>query len=193
MYERASRYPASDKQLAPTTLGNAIRRFETYAGDRYQLDSQLLWHNLIAVVPARAVSAVDKARTSVDFFVCLLYGGAVMALLGTLTEIIGNSSTRSIFAILIGVLLSLACYRLAVLSTDEWDASVRAVVDHGRIGLAAAFGLKIPADLAEEQYMWRAVNTLVRREYVYSESKDISLKLRRFKDLPVPHSRAPQK
>ncbi len=38
LYERAARYPAKDKQFAPTTLGNAIRRFETYAGDRYQLD-----------------------------------------------------------------------------------------------------------------------------------------------------------
>ena len=48
-------------------LGNAIRRFETYVGDRYLLDSQLLWHHLTASVPERTVAAVDKARTNVDW------------------------------------------------------------------------------------------------------------------------------
>ena len=33
LYQRAGRYPASDRQFAPTLLGNSIRRFETYAGD----------------------------------------------------------------------------------------------------------------------------------------------------------------
>jgi hypothetical protein len=181
MYERASRYPSAERQFAPTSLGNAIRRFETYAGDRYQLDSQLLWHNLIAVAPPQAVSAVDKARASVDFFICLLYGGAATALLGFVVCISGNVDARSVAAIGIGILISISCYRLAVLATDEWDAAVRAVVDHGRTGLAAAFGLAIPDNLADERYMWRVVNTLVRREFIYSESKDIAVKLQRFK------------
>jgi hypothetical protein len=136
------------------------------------------------------VSAVEKARTSVDFFVCLLYGGATTALLAILVDLTGNGDPRSFFAILIGILISIACYRLAVLSTDEWDAAVRAVVDHGRMGVAATFGLAIPANLAEERYMWRAVNTLVRREYAYSESRDIGLKLRRFKSLPAKSTRS---
>jgi hypothetical protein len=77
LYQRAARYPASDKQFAPTMLGNAIRGFETYAGDRYMLDSQLLWHDLTAAAPHSAVTAVDNARANVDFFVCLLYGSLV--------------------------------------------------------------------------------------------------------------------
>jgi hypothetical protein len=183
IYERASRYPAAERQFAPTTLGNAIRRFETYAGDRYQLDSQLLWHHLIAAAPPPAVNAVERARASVDFFVCLLYGGVATSLLAVVASIVGKSGLRTFIAIPAGVLLAFACYRLAVLSTDEWDAAVRAVVDHGRAGLAAAFGLQIPSNLDDERYMWRAVNTLVRREYVYSESRQIALKLRRFKEV----------
>jgi Aldehyde dehydrogenase family len=58
-------------------FGCGSRRFEMYAGDRYQLVPQLLWHDLVAVAPARAVEAVEKARASVDFFVCLFYGGVV--------------------------------------------------------------------------------------------------------------------
>ncbi len=181
LYERAARYPVKDKQFAPTMLGNAIRRFETYAGDRYQLDSQLLWHDLTAAAPERAVAAVDNARTNVDFFVCLLYGSAVTALLGLSVIAVGEGTARAWTAIAAGVLLAVLCYRLAVLATDEWDAAVRAVVDHGRKGVAAAFGLIVPADFADERLMWRTVNTLVRRAYTYSESKDVAGILSRFR------------
>ena len=38
--EASLRYPAESSQIGPTLLGNAIRRFEYYAHDRYRLDSQ---------------------------------------------------------------------------------------------------------------------------------------------------------
>lgn len=74
LQELLARYPVDEGHLAPTRLGNAIRRFEIYAYDRYQLDSQLLWNELTATAPEQARRQVDTARTSVDFFVCLLYG-----------------------------------------------------------------------------------------------------------------------
>lgn len=173
IYERAARYPAGDKQFAPTALGNAIRRFETYAGDRYQLDSQLLWHDLTAVAPQPAVDAVDQARTSVDFFVCLLYGSTAAALFGIGVVAAGEGSLRSALAVALGFSISAICYRLAVIATDEWDAAVRAVVDLGRVGVASAFGLTVPPNLTDERLMWRAINTLVRRQFSYSESKGV--------------------
>jgi hypothetical protein len=181
LYERAARYPVKDKQFAPTALGNAIRRFETYAGDRYQLDSQLLWHDLTAAAPERAESAVDNARTNVDFFVCLLYGGAITTLCGLGVVAVGQWTIRTWIAIGAGIAIAVVCYRLAVLATDEWAAAVRALIDHGRKGVADAFGLTIPSDLNEERLMWRAVNTLVRRPYTYSESKDVAGILKKFR------------
>lgn len=181
LYERAARYPVEDEQFAPTALGNAIRRFETYAGDRYQLDSQLLWQHLTAAAPDRAVAAVDTARTSVDFFVCLFYGAALTALSGLAITVSGARGTRAAFAIVAGILIAVICYQLAVVATDEWNAAVRAVVDHGRAGVASAFGLTIPANFEDERLMWRAVNTLVRRPYEYSESKNVPDLIKRFR------------
>jgi hypothetical protein len=175
IYERAARYPVKEEQFAPTMLGNAIRRFETYAGDRYQLDSQLLWHHLTAAAPDRAITSVDNARTNVDFFVCFLYGGALIAALGIGVTLSDARSTRSALAIVIGVLIAAICYQLAVIATDQWSAAVRALVDHGREQVAAAFGLTIPPSFDDERYMWRAVNTLVRRPYRYSETRDPSV------------------
>ncbi len=181
LYERAARYPVQERQFAPTALGNAIRRFETYARDRYMLDSQLLWHHLTAAAPDRAVAAVDNARANVDFFVCLLYGGSAMATLGIAVVASGHASVQSGVATAAGIVIAIGCYRLALLATDEWDATVRALVDHGRAGVAAAFGLHIPADFDSEREMWRAICTLVRRSYAYSEERDIAAIITRFR------------
>ena len=53
LYERTARYPEQSGQFSPTAFGNAIRRLETYARDRYKLDSQLLWNHLTAAAPDR--------------------------------------------------------------------------------------------------------------------------------------------
>lgn len=185
VYERAARYPAQDRQFAPTLLGNAIRRFETYAGDRYRMDSQLLWHHLTSAAPERAVAAVDNARVNSDFFVALIYSAAATGLFGLGVVVAGEGDGSVWLAIAGSVVVAVASYRLAVLATDEWDAAVRALVDHGRAGVAAAFGLTVPSDLEQERLMWRAVNTLVRRPYSYSESKDVAGILARFRSGPA--------
>lgn len=172
LQERVARYPVKDSQFAPTTLGNAIRRFETYAGDRYQLDSQLLWHHLTAVAPDRAMESVNHARTNTDFFVAMLYGGVITAASGALA-VPFTAGIVTLPAIPTGLLIAAVSYRLAVMSTDEWAAAVQAMVDHSREAVAAAFGMKIPASLADERLMWRAVNTLVRRPYEYSLGRNV--------------------
>lgn len=60
--ERQRRYPVSDEQIAPTRLGNAIRRVEEYGYQRYRLDSQALWYELTAVAPGQLRRQVDNAR-----------------------------------------------------------------------------------------------------------------------------------
>jgi len=134
LYRRASRYPIDDQQIAPTALGNAIRRFETYAADRYQLDSQLLWHHLQGAAPDRVAQAVDSARTNVDFFVCLVWGMVFSAVVAAATLVSGaQDRTSLIIAIVLGLVGSVSSYGLALVATDEWEAAVRAMVDHGRL------------------------------------------------------------
>ncbi|MET9260273.1 hypothetical protein [Amycolatopsis sp. NPDC004079] len=162
--ERFHRYPLDDRQVAPTQLGNAIRRFEEYGHDRYRLDSQTLWHELNAAVPEPARKQTDDTRMSVDFFISLLYGHLVVAvtaaacLAGGLAERTGLT-TATIAAL---ILLTMLWYRLAVQATDEWAGAVRAMVNLGRHPLAAAFGLSVPREMDDERTMWRLVGELVR-------------------------------
>jgi hypothetical protein len=67
----------------------------------------------------------------------------------------------------VGVLLALAAawYRVAVVATDDWAASVRSIVNLGRVALAQQLGLRAPATLEDERAMWSAVSRLVSRPY----------------------------
>ncbi|MER5402628.1 hypothetical protein [Streptomyces sp. NPDC002599] len=164
--EQLARYPSDDDQLAPTRLGNAIRRFEEYGHNRFRLDTQVLWNELSVAAPEQARRQVESARTSVDFFVALLYGHAVVAALALLALTSAGAERPLLVAtaIVLCALIPL-WYRSAVYATDEWAAAVRAMVNLGRKPLADALGLVLPQQLAEERTMWQLVTRMSRRPY----------------------------
>ncbi|MET7992069.1 hypothetical protein ABZU76_14290 [Amycolatopsis sp. NPDC005232] len=79
-----------ERQVAATRLGNAIRRFEEHGHHRYRLDSQVLWHELNAVVPEPVRKQVEDGRTNVDFFVSLLCGHVLVAVAAAVDLIAGR-------------------------------------------------------------------------------------------------------
>ncbi|MFJ2730799.1 hypothetical protein [Streptomyces collinus] len=163
--EQLARYPTDDDQLAPTRLGNAIRRFEEYGHNRFRLDIQVLWNELSAAGPEQARRQVETARTSVDFFVALLYGHGVVAL--ALLALPSAGAERPLLVVTAIALCALIplWYRSAVYATDEWAAAVRAMVNLGRKPLADALGLVLPQQLSEERAMWQLVTRMSRRPY----------------------------
>jgi hypothetical protein len=156
--ERFKRYPDDEDQVAPTRLGNAIRRFEYYSYDRYQLSSQLMWNQLRGAAPESVAKEVDDARAGVDFFVCLLYvfGGVSLSALLALLSDERHVATLLVTAVVVAA-AAIACYPAAVIATDAWASAVTAMVDMGRVPLAEGLGLKMPDTLAEEREMWQQV------------------------------------
>jgi hypothetical protein len=172
--ERLRRYPVDDGQVAPTRLGNAIRRLEEYGYQRYKLDSQTLWYQLAGAASKQLRDQVDAARTGVDFFVCLLYGNMLImftALCATAAPRANNITL--LLSALVLVAASLLWYRLAVVTTDDWAAATRALVDEGRKTLADAVGLAIPQELELERKMWQAYSRFVRRPYQEEKSTQL--------------------
>ncbi|UJW30984.1 hypothetical protein L3Q67_38270 [Saccharothrix sp. AJ9571] len=165
--ERLHRYPVDDRQVAPTRLGNAIRRFEEYGRNRYRLDSQVLWHELNAAVGEPARKQTDDARMNVDFFISLLYGHLLVVVTAAVDLAIGAAVHPWLVITTIVSLLPLTVlwYRLAVVATDEWAGAVRAMVNLGRQPLAAALGLALPQRIDEERSMWLLVGELVSSGY----------------------------
>jgi hypothetical protein len=164
--EKFNRYPDNDDQVAPTMLGNAIRRFEYYSLDRYQLDSQVCWYHLRAAVPESVSKEVDNARSGADFFVCTLYMFVLLAF-SAVSAMFATSPEwfRLGIAAALGGAGAVGSYHAAVTATDAWSASVKAMVDIGRIPLADALGLQIPAKLSEERDMWQRAGWLLSFKY----------------------------
>ncbi|WP_369376804.1 hypothetical protein [Streptomyces sp. cg36] len=161
--ERLNRYPVDAAQLAPTRLGNAIRRFEEYGHDRYRLDTQLLWNELTGAASDKLCRQVDLARASVDFFVALLAGHTAVALAALATLPAASADVPLLLTAAGGLAVLVPLwYRAAVTATDEWAAAVRALVNAGRQPLAEALGLVLPGELAEERKMWTMVSRFSR-------------------------------
>ncbi len=114
-----------------------------------------MWHELQAVSSDKVRKDVDEGRAPVDFFVSAIVH---MALLGGVAVPVGLLTPRK-QALVIG-LLALATipfsYRMAVDNVLDWAQSVKAMVNVGRLDLAKALGLQIPATLEDERSMWSA-------------------------------------
>ncbi|MEU8006831.1 hypothetical protein AB0B66_37210 [Catellatospora sp. NPDC049111] len=161
--ERLRRYPIDDDQIAPTRLGNSIRRLEEYAWSRFGLDSQVLWSELVCLVDEQARKEESTARTNVDFFVCMLSGHVLLA--GALAGLwLAGTLSGPVPLVAAGVLVVVAriWYSAAVRAVDSWDGAVRSMVNLGRGRLAEALGLVMPATLADERAMWQCVARLIR-------------------------------
>ncbi|KAK1181407.1 hypothetical protein B7755_026655 [Streptomyces sp. NBS 14/10] len=166
LQERLRRYPIADDQVAPTRLGNAIRRLEEYGYDRFRLDTQVLWGELTGTAPEQVRRQEELARVSVDFFIALLYGHAAVAA-AALAALASGDADRPVLLTTAAVLVALIplWYRSAVTATDEWAAAVRALVNVGRKPLAESLGLALPSELAAERTMWTLVCLLSRAPY----------------------------
>jgi hypothetical protein len=162
--ERLQRYPTSDEQVVPTTLGNTIRAFEAYGWDKYRLDSQTFWSELEALVPEPLRVAIERARVPVDFAVSFVYLSALVALISLVGALLGDAQVKLFVITAVALALSPIWYWVAVVSTSEWYASVQALVNLGRSPLAQAMDLQIPATLEEERRMWEALTIFVSSE-----------------------------
>jgi uncharacterized protein YegP (UPF0339 family) len=163
LVERLQAYPVQDDQIAPTRLGNAIRALETYGWDRYRLDSQTLWCELEAVVPTSLRHEIERARAPVDFCVAALYLTLIVGL-GLLVFAVADGARWLVGGVIALGLLPL-WYALAATATGYWYAAVQALVNLGRVPLAVALYLEIPADIEREREMWERASIFVRREY----------------------------
>ena len=142
--EQLSRYPADDRQVLATRLGNAIRAFETYGYDRFELDSQRLWTELCAQVPDALRTELDRARASVDFCVSAVYLSVGFGLFAAILGIVdGHGHAAVVLAGVVSVITTPLWYGLAVISTAQWQSTVQALVNLGRLPLAEAWATSI--------------------------------------------------
>jgi hypothetical protein len=145
----------------------------------------VLWYELSTVAPELTGKQVDRARTTVDFFVCLLYGHLIVALtvIGTLVAGARRWTPVPVAAALLLVAFAHVWYRIAVVATDDWAGAVRAMVNVGRRPLTEALGLRLPGGIAHEREMWALVSKLARLPF---DPRAAALDRFRVPDQPAP-------
>ena len=74
-----SYYPDKRDSILPTTLGNAVRAFETYPRRQYQAAIIPLWPRLLGVIEPAFANSLDSAKTSFDFMIHLSFLSGILA------------------------------------------------------------------------------------------------------------------
>lgn len=173
--ERLRRYPTDDRQLGPTQFANALRAIETYGWDRYRLDSQTLWSELMSAVPDSLRAEEESARTPINFSVSMMYLSGLLGIVCLAVSFsIGGSSIAPIAVGIIALLLVPAWYKLAVLNTRYLSSVIQAIVNVGRVELAKKMGLIIPRRLQDERDMWERTFWFVDERFNEKYASDLN-------------------
>jgi hypothetical protein len=129
--EKLALYPQRDEQIVPTRFGNALRSFETYGKTRFNLDSQTLWYELYAGAPKYLQGEIKEARSSVDFFVALIYLNAALSLVCFATAALQRLDLAILTVGIATLAMAFFCHWLAVRATAEWGYTVQSLATEG--------------------------------------------------------------
>lgn len=146
-------YPEDLESVRATSLGNALSAMESWSNNRYHLDSQTMWLELLGVSSEKVRRDTEESRAPVDFFVSAFAHATLLAATCAGVAINKHSLSIAILGIAAAVTIPLS-YSLAVRNVADWTQSVKAMVNLGRRDLAEVMGLRIDQDLESERKMW---------------------------------------
>jgi hypothetical protein len=146
-YQRWRRYPAEER-LLPCALGNALRAAEDDAGQRYGLETVLVWPALYVALGERARATVDDQRLQLDV-------AARLAVTLTVTALVAAGLLWRwwpwVLVVPAGLLLlGWVSYRAAVSAAIAYGDGLRLAFDLARFDLLRALHLPVPADSDSE-------------------------------------------
>jgi hypothetical protein len=96
----------------------------------------------------------------IDFFVSFVFLSLAFGVSGFIVAVVAHHLPSAIIG-LAALAVSRYFYISAVQSTSWYRSAVQALVNLGRVGLANANSLSLPATLAEERKMWEALSAFV--------------------------------
>jgi hypothetical protein len=151
----------------PTRLGNVAGALQSYANNLYRLDLDTFWSRLQAVIQVDAqasYNALVDAKTQLDFLVACCWLDAITTVVWFVALAAFGGSTLTFVAIaIVGPLLFVAFYRLAVTNYLAYSELVRAIIDLNRFALLDRLHVARPNGIRDERRLWvmlRRVSTL---------------------------------
>lgn len=154
---RSDLLPRRREELLPTALGNALRRGEGGAGERYRLDLQVVVPRLTPLLAPGVLGELNDLRNQLDASarLCVAAGVATVASVGLLLRY-----GPWLFLALAMYMLTWACYRSSVAAARRFSLSLAAAIDLYHLKLYDALSLERPADLEQERKRNAALSRL---------------------------------
>jgi hypothetical protein len=155
LYHEKMSIPDDSTQRMPTRLGNLLRSVESRPYKKYGLNSVVCWPRLWPLLPEEMKTEVTTARENLDT--------AVHTWMWSLLFIIWGIFT--VWAIIIGLVLTLSTYRLLLNAAEIYGQLVEASFDLYRFSLYEALHWPLPSSPDEEyekgcqlsDYLYRGV------------------------------------
>lgn len=118
------RFPAEDR-LLPTALGNALRAAEDRVGQRYGLESVVIWPRLFRLLPPEVQTALDDEVTQLDVSARLACTWAIAASVGS------GFLLRDLHALAQHPLWMVLALGVWVLARLSYSAAIESAIAHG--------------------------------------------------------------
>lgn len=150
----ATYFPAEEKWVLPTGLGNTIRAFEVYPRVMYGLDAIEGWGRLLGVIPTDYRVQIDAAKTQMDFWVNL-WLLALLFLPEYATFAIYGEDLRVPWAPLAAVVVAFFAASRAKSAAVQWGDLVKSSFDLFLPELWTKLGFAPTEDTDKEHATWK--------------------------------------
>lgn len=146
---------------AATRMGNVADAMHGYTMKRYGIDLNVLMSRLQTVLQSsgKGYEILLDAKTQLDFLIaCCCFSGLTTAVWAIVLLTLGGSPSVYTSIAVLGPLVTVLFYRVAVESYLAYSVSVRACVDVNRFALLRALELPLPITLNAELRLWRTLS-----------------------------------
>lgn len=167
------RFPPKREDVLATSFGNIIRAFESYPIELYGMDPVPIWTRIMVVVPTDHRDLLRNAKSNVDFSVNMIYLMLIL-LIEFIICVVISTSIKSIWILLIAVLLVWLAYKLSLIAAIEWGEDVKAVFDLFRYDLLSKMGIEVPLTWEGEREKWIHIS----QSFLYWYEIDLQRKIK---------------
>ncbi|GAA2000740.1 hypothetical protein [Catenulispora subtropica] len=156
-----ARFPSADHLTCPTAFGNVLAAMEDTAGRAYGHDAAVTWPRLYLLLDDKVRAAVDQRRNAMDASVRMCATGLLAALVAV--AMLTPHGGWWVFLALAPLAVAIAAYQGAVHGALAYAESVHVAYDLCRFNLLTALHLELPADVAADKALNRALSEFWRQ------------------------------
>jgi hypothetical protein len=141
-------YPTALEDVMPTRLGNVLRRYETLAGQQYELNVLTILPHVALAAQSEDVRYLDDQRTQLDLAVRMCFT-AILASIVSVAFLWHDE--RWLLVAAIPAALAYITYRGAIVSAQDYGVAMMALIDMNRFALYERLHMPRPDNIAEER------------------------------------------